>query len=54
MGNFRLAGVAIGMAYGISPIYIAQISPAQWRGRLVALNQLAIVAGILAARIVNW
>ena len=49
-----VGGVAIGMASGISPMYIAEISPAQWRGRLVALNQLTIVIGILAAQIVNW
>lgn len=49
-----LGGVAIGLASGISPVYIAEISPAQWRGRLVALNQLTIVIGILAAQIVNW
>ncbi len=49
-----LGGVAIGMASGISPVYIAEISPAQWRGRLVALNQFTIVVGILAAQIVNW
>ncbi|MBS1855670.1 MAG: sugar porter family MFS transporter [Acidobacteria bacterium] len=49
-----LGGVAIGMASGISPMYIAEVSPAQWRGRLVALNQLTIVIGILAAQIVNW
>ncbi len=49
-----LGGVAIGMASGISPMYIAEISPAQWRGRLVALNQLTIVIGILVAQIVNW
>jgi sugar porter (SP) family MFS transporter len=48
-----LGGVAIGMASGISPMYIAEVSPAPWRGRLVALNQLAIVVGILAAQIVN-
>lgn len=49
-----MGGVAIGMASGISPIYIAEVSPARWRGRLVALNQLTIVIGILAAQIVNW
>lgn len=52
---WRIAGgVAIGMASGISPMYIAEISPAPWRGRLVAMNQLTIVLGILAAQIVNW
>jgi MFS transporter, SP family, xylose:H+ symportor len=49
-----LGGVAIGMASGISPMYIAEVSPAEWRGRLVALNQLTIVIGILAAQVVNW
>jgi len=47
-------GVAIGIASNISPMYIAEVSPAPWRGRLVALNQLTIVVGILAAQIVNW
>ena len=47
-------GVAIGLASNVSPTYIAEISPAQWRGRLVSLNQLAVVVGILAAQIVNW
>ena len=52
---WRIAGgVAIGIASNVSPIYIAEISPAQWRGRLVAMNQLTIVVGILAAQIVNW
>ena len=49
-----LGGVAIGMASNVSPMYIAEVSPARWRGRLVSLNQLAIVIGILAAQIVNW
>lgn len=49
-----MGGVAIGIASNISPVYIAEISPAAWRGRLVSLNQLAIVTGILAAQIVNW
>jgi len=47
-------GVAIGIASNISPMYIAEISPAPWRGRLVALNQLTIVVGILGAQVVNW
>jgi sugar porter (SP) family MFS transporter len=49
-----IGGVAIGLASNISPMYIAEISPALWRGRLVSLNQLAIVVGILAAQIANW
>src|SRR5262249_17437909 len=38
----------------VSPTYIAEVSLAPWRGRLVTLNQLTIVVGILAAQIVNW
>jgi SP family sugar porter-like MFS transporter len=49
-----LGGYAIGLASGISPMYIAEISPAHLRGRLVSLNQLAIVLGILLAQVVNW
>lgn len=48
-----LGGVAIGIASNVSPTYIAEVAPAQWRGRLVTLNQLTIVIGILAAQIVN-
>jgi MFS transporter, SP family, xylose:H+ symportor len=47
-------GVAIGLASNVSPMYIAEVSPASWRGRLVSLNQLALVVGILAAQIANW
>lgn len=52
--GWRIAGgVAIGMASGLSPLYIAEIAPAASRGRLVCLNQIAIVVGILSAQIVN-
>lgn len=52
---WRIAGgVAIGMASGLSPLYIAEIAPAASRGRLVCLNQIAIVLGVLGAQIVNW
>ena len=47
-------GYAIGLASGISPMYIAEVSPAHLRGRMVSLNQLAIVFGILFAQVVNW
>jgi SP family sugar porter-like MFS transporter len=47
-------GCAIGLASSISPMYISEISPAHLRGRLVSLNQLAIVFGILLAQVVNW
>ena len=49
-----LGGVAIGLSSNVSPLYIAEISPAAHRGRLVSLNQFAIVVGILLAQIVNW
>ncbi len=49
-----LGGFAIGLASGISPMYIAEISPPHLRGRLVSLNQLAIIFGILLAQVVNW
>jgi len=49
-----LGGVAIGMASNVSPTYIAEISPAAWRGRLVSLNQFALVFGIVAAQVANW
>jgi sugar porter (SP) family MFS transporter len=49
-----LGGVAIGIASTLSPLYIAEISPAQKRGLLVCLNQLAIVTGILLSYTVNY
>jgi len=52
---FRLmCGLGIGLASAVSPMYIAEISPASLRGRLVSVNQLTIVIGILAAQIVNY
>ncbi|HLN74159.1 MAG TPA: MFS transporter, partial [Prolixibacteraceae bacterium] len=49
-----IGGVGIGLASAISPMYIAEISPASMRGRLVSINQLTIVIGILSAQIVNY
>ena len=49
-----VGGVAIGLSSNISPLYIAEVSPASHRGRLVSLNQFAVVIGILLAQIVNW
>jgi sugar porter (SP) family MFS transporter len=48
-----LGGVSIGMASNLSPLYIAEVAPAELRGRLVTLNQLTIVFGILAAQLLN-
>jgi SP family sugar porter-like MFS transporter len=49
-----LGGVGIGLASNLSPMYIAEISPAEMRGRFVSINQLTIVIGIVAAQMVNW
>jgi sugar porter (SP) family MFS transporter len=49
-----VAGVAIGIASMLAPLYIAEVSPARIRGRLVSLNQLAIVLGILISYLVGW
>lgn len=49
-----IGGVGIGLASNLSPMYIAEISPAQKRGQFVSINQLTVVIGILAAQIVNW
>lgn len=46
-------GVAIGLASNLSPMYIAEIAPAQIRGKLVSINQLTIVIGILLAQYIN-
>ncbi len=48
-----IGGVGIGVASALSPMYIAEMSPAAIRGRMVSLNQMTIVLGILAAQIVN-
>lgn len=48
------AGIGVGMASMLSPMYIAEISPAHMRGRNVAINQLTIVIGILVTNLVNY
>lgn len=48
-----VGGIAIGLAADLSPMYIAEVAPTQIRGKLVTLNQLTIVLGILAAQIIN-
>lgn len=49
-----MAGIGVGMASMLSPMYIAEISPAHIRGRMVAVNQLTIVLGILITNLVNY
>ena len=48
-----IGGVGIGVASALAPMYIAEVSPAEIRGRMVSLNQMTIVLGILSAQIVN-
>jgi len=51
---FRMiGGIGIGLASALSPMYIAEVAPSHWRGRLVSLNQMTIVIGILAAQLIN-
>jgi len=49
-----LGGLAVGIASILSPMYIAELAPAKYRGTLVSLNQLAIVIGILVAFFSNY
>ncbi len=46
-------GVGIGLASALAPMYIAEVSPADIRGRMVSMNQMTIVLGILSAQVVN-
>jgi SP family xylose:H+ symportor-like MFS transporter len=48
------AGIGVGMASILSPLYIAEVSPAHIRGRNVSINQLTIVIGILITNLVNY
>ncbi|HPR33147.1 MAG TPA: D-xylose transporter XylE [Prolixibacteraceae bacterium] len=56
MFNFYriIGGIGVGMASAICPMYIGEISPAEIRGRLVSLNQFAIIFGMLVVYFVNW
>lgn len=49
-----VAGVGVGMASVLSPMYIAEVAPAHMRGRMVAINQLTIVIGIFITNFVNY
>jgi len=49
-----LAGVGIGFASMASPMYIAEITPARIRGRMVSVNQFAIISGMLLIYFVNY
>ena len=49
-----LGGVGIGIASMASPMYIAEITPARIRGRMVSVNQFAIISGMLVIYFVNY
>lgn len=49
-----IGGIAVGAASVIAPAYIAEIAPAEYRGRLGSLQQLAIVIGIFVALLCNY
>jgi MFS transporter, SP family, arabinose:H+ symporter len=49
-----IAGIGVGAASMLSPLYIAEISPAAIRGKMVSINQLTVVIGILLAYFSNY
>ena len=56
MFNFYriIGGVGVGLASAVCPMYIGEIAPAEIRGKLVSLNQFAIIFGMLVVYFVNW
>jgi SP family arabinose:H+ symporter-like MFS transporter len=49
-----VGGIGIGASSVLGPMYIAEIAPAKWRGRLVGFFQFNVVAGILVAYLSNY
>ena len=49
-----IGGIGVGLASMLSPLYIAEIAPASSRGKLVSMNQLAIVLGFVVVYFVNY
>jgi len=49
-----LGGIAVGASSVLTPLYLAEISPTRWRGRLVACFQVNIVVGVLVAYLSNF
>ncbi len=56
MFNFYrvVGGIGVGLASAVCPMYIGEIAPADIRGRLVSINQFAIIFGMLVVYFVNW
>ncbi|NIJ44645.1 SP family xylose:H+ symportor-like MFS transporter [Wenyingzhuangia heitensis] len=49
-----IGGIGVGLASMLSPLYIAEIAPAKIRGKLVSMNQFAIIFGMLIVYFVNY
>jgi SP family xylose:H+ symportor-like MFS transporter len=49
-----IGGIGVGLASMLSPLYIAEIAPAKIRGKLVSMNQFAIIFGMLVVYFVNY
>ncbi|MEN0049856.1 MAG: MFS transporter, partial [Bacteroidota bacterium] len=49
-----IGGIGVGLASMLSPLYIAEIAPARIRGRLVSMNQFAIILGMLIVYFINY
>lgn len=49
-----IGGIGVGLASMLSPLYIAEIAPAEKRGKLVSYNQLALVGGFMVVYFVNY
>ena len=49
-----IGGIGVGLASMLSPLYIAEIAPAKNRGKLVSMNQFAIILGMLIVYFVNY
>ncbi|WP_428943421.1 sugar porter family MFS transporter [Pantoea sp. FN060301] len=49
-----IGGFAVGMASAITPLYIAEVSPKDWRGRMLGLQQMLMVGGQVTVYVVNY
>ncbi|WP_438432783.1 sugar porter family MFS transporter [Gorillibacterium sp. sgz500922] len=49
-----IEGLGLGLTSALGPLYNAEVAPARYRGRLVALNQLAVVSGILLGSLLSF
>jgi len=49
-----VGGLAVGMASAVTPLYIAEVSPKDWRGRMLGLQQMLMVGGQVTVYIVNY